>query len=86
MYGNKCNPIDGKPLFNAAAWTKANRVLKEVLAGYCSDPPGVDFYYQKLDAHGAPARNHLGLPILECARGTNLTECAHKQMTTTFGG
>jgi hypothetical protein len=85
LYGNKVNPKDGKPLFNDAAWKKANNVLQEVLAGHCSDPPGFDFYHQKLDAHGAPATNSLGLALLECWRGTSLTECAHKQIEHTFG-
>ena len=85
LCGNKVNPKDGKPLFNDAAWKKANNVLQEVLAGHCSDPPGFDFYHQKLDAHGAPATNSLGLALLECWRGTSLTECAHKQIEHTFG-
>ena len=68
-----------------AAWKKANNVLQEVLAGHCSDPPGFDFYHQKLGAHGAPATNNVGLALLECWRGTSLTECAHKQVEHTFG-
>jgi len=60
-------------------------VLDEILAGNCSDPPGFEFYHQKLDRHGAPASNELGLPLLDCCRGTNLTECVHKQIMATFG-
>ena len=75
----------GVPLFNAEAWKKANNILQEVLAGHYSDPPGIDFYHQKLDAHGAPATNNLGLALLESWRGTSITECVHKQVEHTFG-
>jgi hypothetical protein len=34
----------GKPLFNKAAWAKADNVLKEILSGHASDPPGFAFY------------------------------------------
>jgi hypothetical protein len=36
----------GKPLFNKAAWAKADNVLKEILSGHASDPPGFAFYTQ----------------------------------------
>ena len=35
--------------------------------------------------HGAPATNNLGLALLECWRGTSITECVHKQVEHTFG-
>ena len=62
------NESKGVPLFNAEAWKKANNILLEVLSGHYSDPPGIDFYHQKLDAHGAPATNNLGLALLESWR------------------
>jgi hypothetical protein len=34
----------GKPLFNNAAWAKADNVLKEIIAGLASDPPDFIFY------------------------------------------
>ena len=60
-------------------------MLDEILDGNCSDPTGLEFYYQKLDRHGAPATTELGLPLLDCCSGTNLTECVHKQIMATFG-
>ena len=60
-------------------------MLLDLLKGHCSDPPGFDFYHQKLNKRGEPAFNSLGLPLLECSRGTNLTECVHKHIMTTFG-
>jgi hypothetical protein len=36
----------GKPLFNNAAWAKADNVLKEINAGLVSDPPDFNFYRQ----------------------------------------
>ena len=68
-----------------AAWQKANNVLSEILAGYAADPPGVDFYSYHLDAKGEPQLDEHANPILDCSRGTNDTECAHKQIVTTFG-
>ena len=85
VYGPKLDIKDGSPLFTQAAWKKADNVLDEILAGHCSDPPGYNFYHQKLDRHGEPATNKLGLPLLDCCRGTNLTECVHKQIIATFG-
>ena len=62
-FGNEVDSKSKKPLFNNAAWKKASNVLKEILAGYASDPPRVSY----------------------CSRGTNDTECVHKQIVTTFG-
>ena len=63
--------------------SQASVVLKEITAGYASDPPGVSFYHQRLDTHGEPAFDEHGLPLYDCTRGTNDTECVHKQITTT---
>ena len=57
----------------------------QILAGYAADPPGFEFYHQKLDAHGRPMVDEHGDPLLDCSRGTNDVECVHKQLTTTFG-
>ena len=73
------------PLFNNKAWSRANNVLKEILAGHASDPPGFIFYHQKLDAKGEPAFDSHGIALLDCARGSNFPENVHKQITTTFG-
>ena len=85
LYGNKCDSKTGLPLFNKAAWKKANNLLQEILAGNASDPPGCLFYQQQLNAKGEPAFDELGFPLLDCNRGTNDTECVHKQILTTFG-
>jgi hypothetical protein len=41
LFGNMLDSKTKKPLFNNDAWKKANQVLKEILAGVYSDPPGV---------------------------------------------
>ena len=85
VYGHRKDSKSGQPLFNKAAWLKANNVLQEILAGNASDPPGVEFYNQKLNSKGKPAIDMYGFPLLCCNRGTNDTECVHKQIVTTFG-
>jgi hypothetical protein len=67
------------PLFNKAAWKKANNVLKlkEILAGNASDPCGMVFYSQQLTAKGEPAYDSHDHAILDCSCGSNDTECAH---------
>ncbi len=85
MYGPMLYSKTKVPLFNKAAWKKANNVLKEILAGNASDPCVVGFYSQQLTAKGEPACNTHGHAFLDCSRGSNDTECAHKQFITTFG-
>ena len=68
-----------------AAWKKAKNVLIEIAAGLYSDPPDIDFYCQRLDRGGSPVCDADGTPLLDCSRGTNDTECVHKQIITTFG-
>lgn len=41
MYGSMIDSKTNKPLFNAKAWAKAKGVLREILKGYYSDPPGI---------------------------------------------
>lgn len=84
-YGNIIDPKSGLPLFNAAAWKKANNILKEILLGHFSDPPGYSFYKTKLNKKGEPMVNKYGFEKLSCNRGTPDVENTHKQMVTTFG-
>ena len=49
-------------------------MLKEILLGHCSDPPGISFYRHKLTKCGALAYDRLGIALLECSRGTNDAE------------
>ena len=69
VYGPLKDSITGQPLFNAAAWKSAKSVLKLIQAGYISDPPGIDLYYQV----GLDWKKD-GLPVWHCMRGTNFTE------------
>ena len=55
------------------------------MAGYAADPPGTCFYFQSLDSTGEPSFDEHGLPLLDCSRGTNDVEAAHRQIVTTFG-
>ena len=67
------------------AWKKAKNLLIEIAAGLYSDPPGVEFYCQRLNRRGEPAFDDSGLPLWDCSRGTNRTEATHRQIITTFG-
>jgi hypothetical protein len=73
------------PLFGKTEWAKAMNVLKDILVGYALDPPGYSFYTQHLDNKGELAFDSLGIALINCNRGTNDTECVHKQIVTTFG-
>ena len=84
VYGSIKDPVTQACLFNKAAWSKANNVLLEILAGNASDPPGFSFYSQQLDSKGKPAFDKHGIALLNCSRGTNATECVHKQITQLF--
>lgn len=75
----------GVPLFNANAWNKAKGVLREVQLGLAADSPDRVYYSVALDNLGRPKRDVDGLELMICHRGTNHTECAHKQIVTTFG-
>jgi hypothetical protein len=83
-FGNK-KDHKGKSLFNREAWRKANSVLKEILAGFASDPPGFPMYTKKLRKNGEPWIDDYGIWLLECCRGTNDVENWHKQLRDTFG-
>ena len=85
LYGPKIDMETQKPLFNKSAWAKASHLLQEILMGLASDPPGVQFYTVKLDEKGQPMLDCYGIAFINCNRGTNDTECVHKQIVTTFG-
>ncbi|KAL3791184.1 LOW QUALITY PROTEIN: hypothetical protein ACHAWO_013615 [Cyclotella atomus] len=85
LYGPMIDSKTKKPLFTPRAWKKANNVLKEILDGYYSDPPGLELYTKKLGKSGAVLTNKYGLEIIECFRGTNRVESYHKNLTVTFG-
>ena len=83
-YGN-IKDKKGNPLFNAEAWKKANNILKEILRGYYSDPPGVSMYTKKLRSNGSGLvkTNKFGMEEIECCRGTNRVEAYHKNLNDT---
>jgi hypothetical protein len=85
LFGSQLDAKTGKPLFNEAAWEKANNVLKEVLAGHGSDPPGVCFYHPALADDGSIRRDKYGLILYDCVRGNGMVECIHKQLVDCFG-
>ena len=85
-FGPKTDSETGKPLFNKRTWTCAKGVLKEILAGYYSDPPGVSLYkYELTDSGDIKYDDKLGIPLITCSRDTNMVENSHKNLTKTFG-
>ena len=84
-YGSIVDSKTKAPLFNKTAWAKANNLLKEILLGYYSDPPGFELYNKRLSANGTVMTNQYGMEMIECLRGTNRTETYHKNLTTSFG-
>ncbi|KAL7529638.1 hypothetical protein ACHAXR_003072, partial [Thalassiosira sp. AJA248-18] len=85
-FGKMIDSKTKKPLFHGEAWNKADNVLKEILCGFYSDPPGFDMYNKVLNADGTTVKqNKYGMELIECCRGTNRTEAYHKQLVTTFG-
>ncbi|EJK48190.1 hypothetical protein THAOC_33036 [Thalassiosira oceanica] len=85
-YGRMKDSKTGKPLFNAEAWKKADNLLKEILLGYYSDPPGVPMYTKELKPDGSIAKNKYGMDKIECCRGTPRVEAFHKNLEVSFGG
>ena len=85
IFGNKVDSKTNKPLFNTRAWKKADNVLKEILLGYYSDPPGYSFYTNRLDKKGEPMIDRFGVALLNCNRGTNDVEAVHKQLVALYG-
>jgi hypothetical protein len=85
LFGGMVDSKTKKTFFNERAWKKANGVLKEILKGYYADPPGVSFYSVCLNSCGNPATNKYNMELLECTRGTNVTESYHRTLVQTFG-
>ena len=74
LYGNMKDGKSNKPLFNTQAWVKAKGVLKEILLGFYSDPPGISMYTKKLNKDGSVKKYKYKMELIECMRGTNRTE------------
>ena len=86
LYGGMKDSKTKAPLFNERAWKKANNVLREILSGYYSDPPGVPMYRKKIGIDGSVMKNKYDMDVIDCMRGTNRTEAVHKGLVSTFGG
>ena len=43
-FGHMLDSARRKPFFNKTVWKKENQVLKDILCGYYSDPPGIEMY------------------------------------------
>ena len=69
LFGDKVDSKSKLPLFNKRAWSKANNVLKEILLGFYSDPPGISFYTNRLSKRGEPMVDQYGIALLDCNRG-----------------
>ncbi len=61
-------------------------MLKDILEGYYSDPPGMEMYTKKLRPDGSVQLNRYGMEMIECMRGINRTEAYHKNLLMAFGG
>ena len=85
LFGDKVDSKSKMPLFNKRAWSKANNVLKEILLGFYSDPPGISFYTNRLNKQGEPMVDQYGIALLDCNRGTNDVEAIHKQLVALYG-
>ena len=74
-------------MFNKTCWTKANNLLKEILQGYYSDPPGIELYSlkKKPGTRIVIYDTKLNLPLLDCKRDTNGLESKHGRMNYTAG-
>lgn len=73
LYGPMICSGTGKPLFAKKSW-----VLKEILQGLYSDPPGISMYTKKLRKNSTAMPNKYGMDIIECHHGTNRTKIAIK--------
>jgi hypothetical protein len=85
VFGPKVDPKTSKSLFNTIAWTKAKGVLKEMLRGFYSDPPGEIMYKYELLSTGEIKRDGFGIAFLRCDRDTNALEGEHSNISDTFG-
>jgi hypothetical protein len=84
-YGGMVDSKTSNPLFTKENWGKANGVLKEILEGLVSDPPGFDFYSQRLDTKGESVFDSNGIALVDCSRGQGMVENVHKHLVTTLG-
>ena len=73
FYGNKKDAFTGKPLFNDRDWIKTKNILKEILMGHFIDLPNMHMFMHKLNKHGEPKQDSMGLFLHHSIRGTNLT-------------
>ncbi|KAL7493375.1 hypothetical protein ACHAWT_002406, partial [Skeletonema menzelii] len=85
LFGNLVDSKTKKPLFNERVWRCANNILDEILLGYYSDPPGVQWYTKRLRKNGTVETNKYGMELYDCSRGTNRVESFHKDLITTWG-
>jgi hypothetical protein len=83
-FGSRVDSKTSKPLFNKDAWGKAKNLFKEILLGFYSDPPGINFYRFEIDKNGEVKKDRSGMELLKCGRGTSLTEAAHHLYNITF--
>lgn len=84
-FGSRVSSQTGRPFFDNKAWQSANMVFKEILKGYYSDPPGFDhFYTVRLNDDGTVKRNKYGMVLINCNRGTNDVENAHRIFKKAF--
>jgi hypothetical protein len=84
-YGTIIDSKTKAPLFNDRAWKKSGNLLKEILEGYYSNPPGITLYNKRLNSDGTVMKNEYSMEMIELARGTNRTEAYHKNIINTFG-
>ena len=75
------------PIFNDNARKKSDCVLKAILRGEYSDPPGplCEFYCQKTDNYGQDMVDKDGLWVYRSMRGTSLLSSMHQNITKAFG-
>ena len=85
-FGHLEDSKTGKPLFNAAAWKRADNVLAEILMGLYSDPPNETLYTVRLKENGLVMKNKYSMVMYDCSRGTNRVEGVHRYLIATFLG
>ena len=76
----------GKPLFNVAAWKRADNTLSEILLGFYSDPPNEQFYTICFRGNGTEMTNTYDMVLYDCSRGTNRVESVHKDLIAIIRG
>ena len=75
-FGNKRDSQTGEPLFDDAAWKKAQELLDEIKEGYYTDPPNTSsdapyawYGYHFDDDEKTVRRDRYGIKMLNCRRG-----------------